>query len=210
VRDNTIRGARAWLPAAGLSIILAAGLAACGGSSTKATSSPSTTAKAGTASTAAYTSCLEQHGIPSSAASQLAAGGRRGLGGGGARGPESGGTPPSLPGGVTAAQLRTANQACRSLNPNRGRFGGGPLNSAAFAAYRNCLQLHGVTLPTPGSSTTTSSTAAGASPSSSTPGGGRGFGGLDPSNPTVQAAMQACAALRPGANGSTTSTTAAA
>jgi hypothetical protein len=207
VRDNTIRGARAWLPAAGLSIVLAAGLAACGGSSTKATSSPSTTAKAGTASTAAYTSCLEQHGIPSSAASQLAAGGRRGLGGGGARGPESGGTPPSLPGGVTAAQLRTANQACRSLDPNRGRFGGGPLNSAAFAAYRNCLQLHGVTLPMPGSSTTT---APGSSSSSSTPGGGRGFGGLDPNNPTVQAAMQACAALRPGTSGSTTSTTTAA
>ena len=128
-----------------------------------------------------------------------------------------GGTPPSLPAGVTQAQLRAARQACRSLLPAGSGFGGGNrVTSPAAAAYRNCLQLHGVTLPTPGSRTT-STTAVGSSttappPSTSTGNGGagnggRGFGGLDTSNPTVQAALAACASLRPAPGGTTTSST---
>lgn len=218
---NVVRRGRTGITVAGVAVALAATLAACGGSSTKTSSAPSTTAKPGSASTAAYTSCLEQHGIPASAATQMASGPRGFFGGGrnpeaagggtpGTGGPAGGGTRPSLPAGVTQSSLRTATQACRSVDPNAGRFGGGQFNSAASAAYRNCLQIHGVTLPTRGApgSSTTSTTAAG-SPSSSTPGGGRGFGGLNPNDPTVQAAMQACASLRPTPGGSTTSTTAA-
>ncbi len=57
---------------------------------------------------------------------------------------------PSLPAGVTQAQYQAALQACRSQLPAGGGFGRGGANSAAFAAYRNCLQLHGVTLPAAG------------------------------------------------------------
>ena len=39
-------------------------------------------------------------------------------------------------------------QACPSLLPTGGFGGGGGLNSATTAAYRNCLTLHGVTIPT--------------------------------------------------------------
>jgi hypothetical protein len=117
---------------------------------------------------------------------------------------------------VTESSLRTALTACRSENPNKGRFGGGGanFNSAAFAAYRNCLQIHGVTLPTPGTGGGSTTTTAGGTSSSSTaaggPGGGAGgFGGLNPNNPTDQAALQACANLRPARTGGSTTTTAA-
>ena len=70
---------------------------------------------------------------------------------------------------------------------NRGGAGG--FNSAAFAAYRNCLKLHGVTLPTPGAKPT-----AGSTTSTTTA----------QSNSTFQAAEQACAALRPTASTTTT------
>jgi hypothetical protein len=107
----------------------------------------------------------------------------------------------SLPPGVTQAQYTAALQACRGDLPSG--FGGAA-NSPAFAAYRNCLQLHGVTLPTPGSSTTTP----GSSTATSTPGAGRGFGGLNQNDPTVKAAMTACANLRPaGGPGSSSTTT---
>jgi hypothetical protein len=112
---------------------------------------------------------------------------RRAFGGGGGqnssqdgKGGSSSSTGPTtsftLPPAVTQQQMQSALQACRSLLPAGGR---NFQNNPAFAAYRNCLQLHGVTTGT---------------------GGGLG---LDRTNPTVQAAMQACAALRPAPSSST-------
>ena len=80
-----------------------------------------------------------------------------------------------------------------------GFFGGGGANNPLTAAYRNCLQLHGVTLPT--TPTTT--------PGQTRPTGGFG-GGQFANNPTFQAAQKACANLLPARTGSTTTTTVAA
>jgi hypothetical protein len=107
-------------------------------------------------------------------------------------------TRPTIP-----AKYQAAFQACASLRPTGGFFGGGAVNSAQFAAYRNCLQLHGVTLPTPPSTT------AGQAPASGTRDGGGGFG-AQANNPTFQAAQKACASLLPARSGSgTTGTTVA-
>lgn len=230
------RGSR--LGSVALVTLALAGLTTACGGSTKVVSGPSTTATT-VKSQAAFVSCLEKQGIPASAATQLGTRPRGGGPGGSAPAgsPSSGGaaagsggaTRPSLPAGVTQAQLRSAEQACRSVLPAGSGFGGGGrFTSPALAAYRNCLQLHGVTLPTPGSrtstttaagsattassSTTTSSTTPGtAGPGPAGPGnGGPGLGGLDTSNPTVQAALTACAALRPAPGGTTTSSTTAA
>jgi hypothetical protein len=169
-------------------------------------SGPSTTTTT-VAGQAAFVSCMERQGIPASAATRL--GGRPGGAGPAGGSVPSGsapGTPPSLPAGVTQAQLRTALRACRGLLPPGAGSGGGiRANSPAAAAYRNCLQLHGVTLPPPGSRTSTT-TAAGSTTTGGAGNGGRGIGGLDTSNPTVQAALAACAPLRP-APGATTTTT---
>lgn len=201
-------------------VTLAALTTACGGSS-KVVSGPSTTATT-VKGQAAFVSCMEKQGIPASAATQYGA--RRSRAGapgdttpggsapaGGAASGGGGGTPPSLPDGVTQAQLRTALQACRSLLPAGSGLGrGNRLNSPAEAAYRNCLQVHGVTLPTPGSRTSTT-TAAGSSTTSTAPSstaagnGGPGIGGgLDTSDPAVKAALAACAPLRPAPGGATT------
>ena len=110
-------------------------------------------------------------------------------GSGGTR-PAGGFTPQSLPAGVTAAQYQAAQQACRSKLPTGGFGGGGQFNSPAFAAYRNCLQLHGFTQPSirsPGSSTTATTAPAAATTT------------ISPAN--RQAALQACASLRPAAGG---------
>jgi hypothetical protein len=173
-------------------------LAACGSSSANG-SSTSTTKPSGAASETAYTSCLKQHGVT-----------LPNFGGGAGRAPGSGETPPSftpgssIPGGFGGGggfrnnpKFAKAAAACKSLRPaggfggfGRGSGGTGGFNSAAFAAYRNCLKLHGVTLPTGGAPKTgTSST-----PPTT----------YNPSSPTVQAALQACAALRPTASTTTT------
>jgi hypothetical protein len=161
-------------------------LAACGGGSkTTATASPSrstTTAPANgnrAAQRQAFTQCMQSHGVKTTNLP------RRALGGGGQNSSQNsnGGTSSTgpttsftLPPGVTQQQMQSALQACRSLMPAGGR---NFQNNPAFAAYRNCLQLHGVTTGT---------------------GGGQG---VDRTNPTVQAAMQACAALRPAPSSST-------
>lgn len=115
-------------------------------------------------------------------------------------------TRPTIP-----AQYQQAFQACASLRPTGGfggfgGFGGGGVNSAQAAAYRNCLQIHGVKLPTP--PTTTPGQTTTSRPPSST-GGGRGGFGQFANNPTFQAAQKACASLLPARTGSTSSTTAA-
>jgi hypothetical protein len=119
-------------------------LAACSSASANASTSK-TTAASGAASLTAYTNCLKSHGVT------LPAGGfGRGGGGGGFGGPPpsgatgTGGTRPTIPASERTA-LTKAEAACASLRPKFNGTGGG--NSTAFAAYRNCLKLHGVTLP---------------------------------------------------------------
>ena len=199
------RWAVAILPLLALSVVLAA----CGGSSASTASpttstSPTTTAGTGTGGTGGaggrgsaaftkYTQCLTSHGVPASA---IGFGGRR-----------RSGTATTVPGATTVpvtrptipAQYQAAYQTCASLLPTGGGlFGGGALNSPLAAAYRNCLQIHGVTLPTTPSTT----------PGQPRPTGGFG-GGQFANNPTFQAAQKACANLLPARTGSTTTTTVA-
>ena len=182
--------------------------AGCGGS-TKTSAATTTTAPAAgsngaaAAARAKFTSCLESHGVPASEAT----------GGFGFRRPASSSSSSSAPSTPpsTSAAYAAAFQACRSDLP--ARFGAGGLqNSAAGRAYLQCLQLHGVTLPS------TPPTSAGGTSTGSTPGAGSNpgtnFRSLT-SNPAYQAARTACAALAPnrgagaGGSSSTSSSTAA-
>ena len=191
-----------------LLVASAVGLAACGGgggsAATTATSAIPTTTTGGAgaaggpaggpnrAAFTKYTTCLKQHGVT------LPAFGNRGAGGGGGGTPPAGGAPTTTPrrGGFGAAfsnpKFRAAQAACGKLLPAgaRGGFGGrGPGgggfggNTAAFAAYRNCLTLHGVKLGAGGF-------------------GGFGRPGAGGKAPTAkqQAALKACASLRPTFN----------
>jgi hypothetical protein len=101
-------------------------------------------------------------------------------------------TPPTM-----LSQLQAAFQKCRSLLPASGRFGGPGANfdTTQFAAYRDCLEAHGIKIPA-------SKTVAGQS-SGSAIGGGSG-GGLANlrNNPTDMAAAKACAGLLPQPSGS--------
>lgn len=190
--------------AAAVLVTGALALAACGGSSSKASdasntsaaTTPATTTTSGSAtnSFAAYATCLRQNGV-----TLPNFGNRRPGGNGGA--PPTNGTPPAganRPGangggffrqGLSAAQrakFQTAQTACAKLRPagrggfGFGRGGGGNFNSPAFAAYRNCLTLHGVKFTRP-------------------QGGG---GGRPPATTAkMRAALTACAALRPAGFG---------
>ena len=171
-------------------------LAACSSGGASATSRSDTSTTSGSASLSAFQSCLSQHGVtlPSFPG---------GSGSGGAPpagGFPEGGSPPTgggAPGGgfTNNPKFQAASKACASLRPKGGFPGGnGGANSSAFAAYRNCLKLHGVTLPTASPGSTSSSSI----PSTT----------LDTSSPTVQAALSACSALRPDANSTTTTTSA--
>lgn len=168
-------------------LALVALAAACGGSgkSSASTTSPATAAGGNfSAVRARLTQCLESHGVPASVATTT-------FGRGGGRFREStttaggspGSPPSSAPRPTIPSQYQAAFQACR------GQFGGAGrnLNSPAFAAYRNCLEVHGVTLPsTPGP---------GSTPPSSTSG---------TTNPAFAAARQACASLLPTRSSTTT------
>lgn len=74
------------------------------------------------------------------------------------------------PSGVDQDTWNKAQQACASLRPTA--FPGGGGGNGRDAAYRNCLTDHGITVNGPADR-------------------------LDPSDPKVAAAMQACAPLRP-------------
>ena len=142
-------------------------------------------------SLSAFQACLSKHGLKLPARGGSKGGPPSGFSGstppssGG-----SGGTPPSFGGsggfgGNSKAQA--ALKQCANLQPKGGFPGGaGGSSSTAFASYRNCMKLHGVTVPsvTPGSSTSTSTT-------------------VDTSSPTYQAAQAACKALLPTATGTT-------
>jgi hypothetical protein len=175
-----------WRLAGLVILVVALGASGCSGGSSKSVSATATTTTSttpGARSSQPFLQCMQSHGVNIT----------------NVRGLRGGTTPSTLPAGVTPAQFQQALQACRSLLPAGGNF----QNNPAFAAYRNCLTLHGVTLQRRGPGTTGPSTSSGA------PGGGQGLGGLDLTNPTVQAAVQACAALRPsgGPGGSTTTPT---
>jgi hypothetical protein len=146
-----------------LLVAAAVGLAACGGSSGSGSSSPTTAAGAGTTSTAAggtgtqsaafvkYSACLKQHGV-SFAGGGFGFGSRRQAGGSQPAGTT--GTAPARPAvsAATRAKFTAARTACAKLLPKGGfGFRGGPGggfggNSAASAAFRNCLTIHGVKL----------------------------------------------------------------
>ena len=176
-----------------LLVTTACAAAACGGSSGggaaaattgTTTAPPAAGAAAGGANGSAfatYTACLAKHGVTLPRFAGRPPGG--GQGGGAPTG-----TTPAPPvattpaggqrprGAFGSAAFRTAAAACADLRPKGvggfrgGGFGGGQ-QRAAFAAYRNCLKLHGVTTL-------------------------RGLGGATPSA-KEQKAMSACASLRP-------------
>jgi hypothetical protein len=104
------------------------------------------------------------------------------------------GTRPTVP-----SQYQAAFDKCRSLLPI-GRFGAGGFNTSAFTAYRNCLIVHGVTLPAP------PTTVAGQPPGTGNGFGAGGFANLR-NNPAFKAATQACASLLPQRTGTTPTTT---
>jgi hypothetical protein len=184
---------------AALLLTIAIAAAACGGgsgtaSTTSTTSVTSTTGAASTGATSAamakYTACLKQNGVT------LPTGGPGGGAPPGGTGGSSG-TPPAAPTGTSttarpafrsggSAKFAKAQAACASLRPAGLRAGpggaGGGANSAAFAAYRNCLTLHGVKASAtfgPGGATLTAS---------------------------QKKAATACASLRPKRQASTTTT----
>jgi hypothetical protein len=159
-----------------LPLVAGAGLllAACSGGSSSAGSTTSTTAAGANGSFEAYLSCLRSHGA------SFPTGGAGGTPGSFNPGSSTGGTRPSIPASERATFQKAAS-ACASLRPKGGSFPGGGGQSTAFAAYRNCLKLHGVTLPS---------------------GGGGFFGGgggstTTTTNPKLSAAEAACATLRP-------------
>jgi hypothetical protein len=171
-------------------------VAGCGGSGSAATAT--TTTSSGTSSGAnqgagnrpaafqAFTACLKQHGVATTAGFGFGRGPRPGSGGAGT-GTQTSPTPP--PTGqarrprpnLTPAQQK-AFQTCQSKLPNGGNFGrggfrgggngaGGTQSNPAFARYTQCLKAHGVTF---GSTTNRS---------------------------TFQKAQQACAKYRPTGGG---------
>jgi hypothetical protein len=198
---------------AALLVTTALAAAACGGgggsaASTGTTAATTTTSAAGTANGAnsaafaKYTACLKQNGVtlPS-----FGAGGPPGGGvGGGGQGTAPTGTAPAPSTGTNGQggqgrsrfantpKFQKAAAACAKLRPSGfrgggfggGRGGGNGQSSAAFAAYRNCLTLHGV-------KQSALRTGGGASPTAK-----------------VQKALTACASLRPSPQ-APTSTTAA-
>ena len=183
------------------------GSAATGSAATGSGATGSGGSAAFAAARTKFTQCLESHGVPASVASSgFGFGGRRGSADGsgatGSTGSGSTNSGSSTAGGSTtrptiASQYQSAFTACRSDLPTGG-FGGGGFNSVTSAAYRNCLTLHGVTIPT-----TPPSTAAGSSGPRAGPGG---LGALR-NNPKFQAAQKACASLLPARTGAGTTTT---
>jgi hypothetical protein len=177
---------------AGIGVVPVVLLAAACGSS-----GPDQAAAAQTG-TAAYLSCLSSHGVtlPSSTGRPSFSPGARASFSPGARASFSPGARPSFspgadggggagggfggfgggflgtqaPSGVDQATWTAALQACAPLRPTAGPSGGrGGGNDSATRAYRNCLTEHGATATGP----------------------------LATDDPTVAAAMAACAPLRP-------------
>jgi hypothetical protein len=199
-RAGRFRLARFFVSRSGAAALVVGGaiaLTACGGgSNAPTTSTTSTNAGAGAATTTSgggartnaafvkYTACLKEHGVT---LPDFGAGGDPGQGGPPPSTTGDSGTTPQAPSGVDNATFQKAQTACASLRPKGTRNGGpgfgGGQNSAAFAAYRNCLTIHGVKESElrPGAGTTPSA--------------------------KVRKAMTECASLRPARGAPPASTT---
>jgi hypothetical protein len=172
-------GIRIRLGILGLVLCAAAlGLVACGGGVRTAagTPTPASNASGRGAAFQAYADCLRQHGVNLPR-------------GNGSRGPRPSGRPSARPSarpsdgnrsgfgfgnqpppGVDAGTWQNAQQACASLRPSAGPG----RDNGAFAAYRNCLADHGVTMSGPANQ-------------------------LNTADPKVAAALKTCEPLRPTA-----------
>jgi hypothetical protein len=137
--------------------IVAALLAGCGGGSGAAstTTTSSTPTSGGSKTFQAYAACLARNGV------KFPAGGFRPPSGG-ATTPSS--TPPSFPSGSFPSggfgggggfrnnpAFQKAAKACASLRPAGGFFGGGgglsTAQASALRTYLNCLEIHGLKVP---------------------------------------------------------------
>jgi hypothetical protein len=176
-------------------------LAACssgGGTSPAAAGDPSATGFA------AYTACLQQHGVTVPSFAGRPSGGYGGGGGGG----NGGYTRPSggagfggggfFGGGTPDPQTSAAEAACASVRPtggfgggSGGGFGGGG-GSSRLAAFRTCMTQNGVTIPT-----TRPTAFPTATPSGTAAADARYLDGLDPTDPTVAKALTVCSPLIP-------------
>lgn len=175
-------------------------LAACssgGGTSPAAAGDPSATGYA------AYTACLQQHGVtlPSFAGrpSGRPSGGYGGGNGGYTRpsgGAGFGGGGGFFGGGTPDPQMSAAEAACASVRPTGGAgFGGGGFGgggSSRLAAFRTCMTQNGVTIPT-----TRPTAFPTATPSGTAAADARYLDGLDPTDPTVAKALAVCSPLIP-------------
>jgi hypothetical protein len=160
-----------------LFLVCGLALAACGSNGTSSAPATTTTGTSGgssssSASFAKYTACLKQHGVT------------RTFGPGGPNG--GGGAPPAnrpQPSAAARKTFQAAQTACAKYRPagaGNGFPGRGDASSSAFAAYSNCLKLHGLTV-TPGTRPAATSTKA-------------------------KAALAACASLRPSPSSAPSST----
>lgn len=188
-----------------VAVLLVAVGAACGGSSAAKTATTTASAGNGTdfaAAFQAYRACLGRHGVtlsqrtPGSGGPPPSDAGAGGNGGGlppgGFGGGGFGGTPQSLPKGVTASQYAAAQKACASKLPSGGFPGGGTGGGQAFQAYLSCLRDHGVA----NSGGASPTTAVGASRSQPT---------FNRNDPKFAAANKVCQALLPNRSTTTTS-----
>lgn len=192
------RAAQRWRTAlVPLALLAPLGLAACGGADSAASDSAASGRAASSGDTAssadmqAYTDCLAANGVelPSRPTDGSP--------------PEAGGTPPSMP---DQDAMASAEEACADLAPEGGfgsgggaPGGGAPGGGADMAEYTSCLEDNGVTVPEPGQGR-----GQGAPPEDGSadragtpPVDGGSPMGLDTSDPTVAAAVEACASLLP-------------
>jgi hypothetical protein len=154
--------ARRLVPALAV-LALSAVTAACGGGGGSAATTSTSSASSSTTTTGAdrfgaaftaYRTCLAQHGVKLPTRGF----GRPPSGTTGGTPPAGGGAPPAgqgfVPPGVNATTFQKAQQACASKRPSGGfrggGFGGGQISSSALAAFRSCLQSHGVKLSAQG------------------------------------------------------------
>jgi hypothetical protein len=155
---------------------------------------------------AAFRQCMQSHGVTLPAGSAVGFGGRPGTGGAGGTGDTTGSTrsvpTTTIPAGVTSQQWEAALAACNSQLPARGNL----QNNPQFQLYYNCLQTY---LMTHGGTTLPPLSQGGAGIfGGGGAGGGAGNGGsTSTTDPTLQAARDHCAALRPAAGAGSTTTT---
>jgi hypothetical protein len=166
-------------------VAVAAFAVACGSSTNATPTSAQPSNGGGNNAMAGYLSCLRSNGVnipnvgpsgrptarPSGAPRPSFSPGEGRRGGGFPGGGFFGSTAPS---GVSQETWDKARQACASLQPSFNGQNRGGRDNGAFAAYRNCLNDHGVTLNGQGQQ-------------------------LNTADPKTAAALKACEPLRPTA-----------